>query len=244
MKVNSVNNNTHAPCQNRPQNFGALLFTQQGEKAMLKFTEKGLPGSLGDFIGKAVLRGVFDVETGEQLLGLQGSDVLVLNRPKEINLLNDALTPKEGAETTGIEMTVATTIQNLLDRAHRFDVRKIVGLKPGQTLRDLILAKKSANAPIPPSIPESILFDINSDAHPVEPLILNSAYLDIDAKVEQMRAELFKLAEQGAVDADFESAIPTSLTHGRHPQTSLPTKSGEFDFAPATINAQTPFIEA
>jgi hypothetical protein len=45
MKVNNVNNNNSLLCQNRTQNFGALLFTKQGERTMLKYAENGLPGA-------------------------------------------------------------------------------------------------------------------------------------------------------------------------------------------------------
>jgi hypothetical protein len=129
-------------------------------------------------------------------LGLQGEDVLVITKKCEREQLNALL-------ASGGEGAI-NAIQTLLRDAFRFDVKTIVRLADGQTLRDLMHAK---------------LFNTRGVSRPVlggEPLIIDSAHLRIDAEVERIRAQFFKLAESRNVIAPDFSVVPTDLTHGMH----------------------------
>lgn len=248
MKVNSVSMNT--PCQNRPQNFGALLLTPQGAKAMLTYAEKGLPGSLGDLIGKAVIKGDISDETGIELLSWQKKDVLVLHDQNERDLLSSQL-------ASGDEGGAATTILNLLSSASKFDVGKMVGLKPGENLRDVVRArffKKPVikDVPIQPIESPPIHIEFEGTDHRVKGgvrLILDPAHLEIDERVESIRNELFTAAQRGVVESDFKSAVETRLTHGipikdigegRCLTTTITTEPDGFDIAPQTIKDSNP----
>lgn len=248
MKLNSVCMNT--PCQNRPQNFGALLFTPKGEKAMLTYAEKGLPGSLGDLIGKAVIKDDISDETGREMLSWQKTDVLVLHDQNERDLLSNQL-------ASGDEGGAATTILNLLRSASRFDVKKMAGLKPGENLRDVVRARlfrtpRIQDAPIQPIESAPIHIEFEGINHPVKGgvrLILDPAHLEIDERVESIRHTLFEAAQRGVVESDFESAVETKLTHGipikdigdgRYQTTTMTTKLDSFDIAPPTIKDSNP----
>lgn len=218
MKVSSVNNNPHAACQNRPQNFGALLFTPQGERALLKLGEGGLPGSLQDIVGRAIFEGKIDRALGEELLALQKGGVLVLNGAESDTFATQLATDANQARKT---------IQELMAHPYRFDVKRVFGLKEGQTLRELLRERLFPtrpivrNKPIASKMTEPIDIRINGTSRPImivdggEPLSIDSRYLDLEGELDKTRTGYLKLAHQGGIaNPEWSFGKPTMLTHG------------------------------
>lgn len=233
MKVNSVNTRTAAACPNRPQNFGAILLTQQGEKALRKFSEAGLPNSLENLIGQAVFSGKINSETATKLLGLQKGDVLVLNK-EEVGEFE--------AQLASGDNNVYKAIQGWLSNVYRFDVERVLGLKKGQTLIDVVRAKlfsteprikdvttrrfsinsEGEEAPIKASSEQPEYFKFDNASHPIEVvgnehLFIDDRHLAVNEEIEKIRGRLFRLAEsKDNVRPEFLSSEPTACMYGVH----------------------------
>lgn len=119
MKVNSVNNNTHAACQNRPQNFGAVKIKLELAEKLRGVGEIGLPRSISNQVGQLELSGVITRETGEDIFqGIQGYDVIA-------NLKEWGEYTK--AKANGDTGTIVSTLKTIVSGA-----KKLKGLDDAQ----------------------------------------------------------------------------------------------------------------
>lgn len=98
MKVNSVNNNPHAACQNRPQNFGAFKVNAKALDCLKLFDESHIPGSLRFLLNAMEQEGAIAPVSHNAYKSLLGENDVILSR-NDINALRIAVKESD-ADTT------------------------------------------------------------------------------------------------------------------------------------------------
>lgn len=116
MKVNSVNNNNYAACQNRPQNFGAVRLTGGNHQNLLVGANDCLHGSVRYMIDRFHKTEQISEATRENLIGLLNGDEMVLNAG-EIFAVKKCV--KRGAQA------LIAKIQHLLERANPLTTEEV-----------------------------------------------------------------------------------------------------------------------
>lgn len=98
MKVSSVNNNTYAPCQNRPQNFGAVKVNVKALEWLTPMGEDHVPGSLRYILNAMEQEKAISRVSHNAYKSLLGEDDVILSK-NDITTLREAIRQSD-ADTT------------------------------------------------------------------------------------------------------------------------------------------------
>ncbi len=98
MRLNSVNSNTHAPCQNRPQSFGAFKVNAKVLDYLRLSNESHVPGSLRFILSVMEKEGAISPVSHNAYKSLLGENDAILNK-NDINALRMAIRESD-ADTT------------------------------------------------------------------------------------------------------------------------------------------------